>query len=96
MKRALAGLLVLGCLTAPALAAPVSTGQKADFYKTCMAIAQNDRLCSCKADAAAKLVDAQFFGLVISAMRGKAPPASANVAYNNYIARSNQICKPGY
>jgi len=96
MKQAMAGLLVYGCLTAPALAAPVSGEQKADFYKTCMAIAQNDRLCSCKADAAAKLVDAQFFGMVIAAMRGKAPPSSQNIAYNNYIARSNAICKPGY
>jgi hypothetical protein len=83
-------------LSAPAFAAPVSDSQQADFYKTCMAIAQNDRLCGCKAEAAVKLVDARFFGMVIAAMKGKAPPASANVAYNDYIARSNQICKPGY
>jgi hypothetical protein len=96
MKRAIAGLAVLGLFTAPSLAAPVSTGQKADFYKTCMAIAQNDRLCQCKADAAGKLVDEKFFGMVISAMKGKAPPTSQNVAYNNYIAKSNAICKPDY
>jgi hypothetical protein len=34
--------------------------------------------------------------MVISAMKGKAPPTSQNVAYNNYIAKSNAICKPDY
>lgn len=96
MKKAIAGLVALGFLTAPALSAPVTDGQKAEFYKTCMAIAENDTLCHCKADAATKLVDGQFFGMVISAMQGKAPPTSQNVAYNTYIAKSNAICSPGY
>ena len=49
-----------------------------------------------KADAALKLVDGDFMAMVIASMKGKAPPAAQNVAYNDYIARSNQICKPGY
>jgi len=96
MKRIAASLLVLGLLAAPALAAPITDGQKAEFYKTCMGIAQNDTLCRCKADAAPRLVDGPFFAMVVAAMRGKAPPTSQNVAYNAYIAKSNAICNPGY
>lgn len=96
IRRVLAGLVALGMLSAPALAAPPSAEQRAEFYKTCMGIAQDDTLCSCKADAARKLVDSDFMAMVIAAMKGKAPPAAQNVAYNDYIARSNAICKPGY
>ena len=92
----MAGLVALGMLTVPAFAAAPSAEQRADFYKTCMGIAQDDALCSCKADAALKLVDDDFMAMVIASMKGKAPPAAQNVAYNDYIARSNQICKPGY
>jgi hypothetical protein len=91
-----AGLVALGMLTAPALAAAPSAEQRSEFYKTCMGIAQDDGLCSCKADAALKLIDAEFMGMVIASMKGKAPPSSQNVAYNNYIAKSNAVCKPGY
>jgi len=91
-----AGLVALAMLTVPAVAAPGTAEQRADFYKTCMGIAQDDALCSCKADAALKLVDGDFMAMVIASMKGKTPPAEQNVPYNDYIAHSNQICKPGY
>ena len=96
MNRVIAALVALGMLTVPAFAAAPSAEQRAEFYKTCMGIAQNDALCSCKADAALKLVDSDFMAMVIASMKGKAPPAEQNVPYNDYIAKSNQICKPGY
>ncbi|HEY1124363.1 MAG TPA: hypothetical protein VGE65_01920 [Sphingobium sp.] len=96
MNRVIAALVAVGMLTVPAFAAAPSAEQRAEFYKTCMGIAQNDALCSCKADAALKLVDSDFMAMVIASMKGKAPPAEQNVPYNDYIAKSNQICKPGY
>lgn len=96
MNRVIAALVAVGMLTVPAFAAAPSAEQRAEFYKTCMGIAQNDALCSCKADAALKLVDGDFMAMVIASMKGKAPPAEQNVPYNDYIAKSNQICKPGY
>ena len=95
-NRIVAGLVAVGLLTLPALAAAPSAEQRTEFYKTCMGIAQDDALCSCKADAALQLVDADFMGMVIASMKGKAPPAEQNVPYNDYIAKSNAICKPGY
>jgi hypothetical protein len=96
MNRVIAGLVAFAMSTVPALAAPGTAEQRAEFYKTCMGIAQDDALCSCKADAALKLVDSDFMAMVIASMKGKAPPAEQNVPYNDYIAKSNQICKPGY
>ena len=96
MNRVIAALVAVGMLTVPAFAAAPSAEQRAEFYKTCMGIAQNDALCSCKADAALKLVDSDFMAMVIASMKGKAPPAEQNVPYNDYIAKSNQICKLGY
>ena len=34
--------------------------------------------------------------IVIAAMKGKTPPDSSYVAYNDYVAKSNQVCKPNY
>jgi len=79
----------------PASAAPTQA-QKAEFYAVCMGIAQNDALCSCKADAAMSLIDERFMGVVIGAMQGGAVPQGDYRAYNAYVARSNQICKPNY
>jgi len=95
-KRLSATLLALALVTTPALAGPPTEAQKAQFYKTCMGIAQDDTLCSCKRDATTRLIDEQFMEIVVAAMQGKTPPDSAAVPYNDYIARSNQICKPGY
>ena len=88
-------LAALGLLTMPALAAPTAE-QKAEFYAVCMGIAQNDVLCSCKADAVMTLIDERFMGVVIAAMKGGATAEADAVPYNTYIARSNQICKPNY
>lgn len=93
MAMALAGLALL---TGGALAAPPTAAQKADFYATCMAISGDQPLCTCKADAAMTLIDERFMTVVISGMKGKAPAASDYVAYNTYVGKSNQVCKPNY
>lgn len=94
--RLLATLAALSLLTVPAVAAPTAA-QKAEFYAVCMGIAQNDTLCSCKADAAMSLIDERFMGVVIASMRGTSSPGEADYrAYNTYVAKSNQICKPNY
>jgi hypothetical protein len=96
MKRVLVALAALGLMAGGAQAAAPSEAQKADFYKTCMGIAQDDALCSCKADAAMTLIDSEFMAMVIASMKGKSPPEGQYSAYNTYVAKSNQICKPNY
>lgn len=95
MKRVFA-LLPLVLLTQPAFAAAPTAAQKDEFYRVCMGIAQDARLCGCKADAAMTLIDERFMGVVISSMKGGSPAASDYDAYNTYVARSNQVCKPNY
>jgi hypothetical protein len=92
------GLVILFAIlvaAAPALAAPTKA-QQTEFYGVCMGIAQDDRLCSCKADAATTLIGERFMAMVISAMQGGAVPQGDYRAYNAYVAKSNQICKPNY
>jgi len=96
MRQVAVALVALGMLTGGTMAAAPSAEQKADFYKTCMGIASDDALCSCKADAAMTLIDADFMAMVIAAMKGKSPPADTYSAYNTYVAKSNQVCKPNY
>lgn len=96
MKTTIAIILAAALLTAPAMAAPTQA-QKAEFYRVCMGIAQDDALCSCKADAAMGLIDEDFMGMVIASMKGTASPSGDQYsAYNTYVAKSNQICKPNY
>ncbi|UYN98641.1 MAG: hypothetical protein KIT02_11875 [Devosia sp.] len=90
-----AALTAMVLLAGPALAAP-SAAQKQEFYDVCMGISQNAELCGCKADAAMTLIDERFMGVVIASMKGGAPAAADFQAYNSYVARSNQICKPNY
>ena len=78
------------------MAAPPSTAQKDEFYAVCVGISQNAELCRCKADAAMTLIDARFMDVVISSMKGGSPAAADYQAYNAYVAKSNQICKPNY
>jgi hypothetical protein len=92
----LTAAIALALVASPAFAAAPTAEQKADFYKTCMGIAQDDTLCSCKADAAMTLIDERFMGVVISGMKGKSPAEADYSAYNTYVAKSNQICKPNY
>jgi hypothetical protein len=96
MKRILIAMAAVALLGGAASAAPPTDGQLAEFYKTCMGIAQNETLCACKRDAAPKLLDEKFMAVVLTSMKGKAPPKEYDVPYNDYIARSNAICIPGY
>ncbi len=87
--------LALLVLVAPATAAPTAA-QKSEFYDVCMGISQDAALCGCKANAAMTLIDERFMGVVIASMKGAAPAADDFRAYNAYVAKSNQICKPNY
>ena len=93
--RFFAGLALMGLMTIPAFAVP-SEAQKTEFYAVCVGIAEDETLCSCKADAAMTLIDEPFMAMVISAMQGGAVPQGEYAAYNAYVAKSNQICKPNY
>ena len=95
MRTLLAAIATLGLLTLPVLAAPTAE-QKTEFHRVCMSIAQDEALCSCKADAAMTLIDEDFMAMVIAAMQGGAVPQDQYAAYNTYVAKSNQICKPNY
>lgn len=94
MNRIILSLALMLAAT-PALAAP-SAAQKDEFYSVCVGISQNAELCRCKADAAMSLIDERFMGVVIASMKGGSPAAADYQAYNAYVARSNQICKPNY
>jgi hypothetical protein len=94
--RALLVLAALPLLGLPTLAAPPTAAQHDEFFRTCMSIAQDEALCTCKADATAELIDERFMGVVIASMKGGSPAAADYDAYNTYVARSNQICKPNY
>ncbi|MGV3489683.1 MAG: hypothetical protein ACO1OG_00020 [Devosia sp.] len=96
MRRVLVALMALGVIASGAQAAAPTAEQKADFYATCYGISQDEALCTCKADAAMTLIDGEFMAMVIAAMKGKSPPADSYSAYNTYVAKSNQICKPNY
>jgi hypothetical protein len=96
MKRTIGLAIAIAALTSiPAFAAP-TPAQKTEFYAVCMAIAQDQTLCSCKADAAMTLIDEDFMAMVIAAMQGGSVPQAQYRAYNAYVAKSNQICKPNY
>ena len=95
MRAAL--VIMMGvALTAPAFAAAPTPAQKTEFYQVCMGIASDDTLCSCKADAAMTLIDERFMGVVIASMKGGSPAEGDYAAYNAYVAKSNQVCKPNY
>lgn len=95
MKRLAIALATLALGVAPAVAAPPTAEQKAEFLKTCVGISQNQPLCTCKADAAMTLVDADFMAVIIRSMRGATPPSEYDVPYNDYIAASTRACGMG-
>jgi hypothetical protein len=95
MRVFAAGLAALALTVGMAAAAPPTTEQKAEFYKTCVGISQNQPLCTCKADAAMELVDGDFMAVIIKSMRGAAPPSQYDVPYNDYIAASTRACGMG-
>ncbi|ODT49523.1 hypothetical protein [Devosia sp. 63-57] len=96
MRNILLALAVLTMGVQTVTAAQPSAAQKDEFYKVCVGISQNAELCRCKADAAMTLIDERFMGVVISSMKGGSPAAADYDAYNTYVAKSNQICKPNY
>jgi hypothetical protein len=96
MRKSLIALALLATQIAPAFAAAPTAAQKDEFYKVCMGIAQDAQLCGCKADAAMTLIDDRFMGVVITSMKGGAPKSADYAAYNAYVAKSNQVCKPNY
>ena len=82
---------------AKTIANPPTAEQLKAFYDTCIKVAPAASvLCKCKEDAAPKIIDTAFMDVVIASMKGKPLDAKYYDAYNNYIARSNQICKPEY
>ncbi len=96
MKKLSIALLVgFGLMPAAVQAAPTAA-QKQEFFEVCMSISQNQELCACKADAAMTLIDERFMSVVIASMKGGSPASSDFQAYNAYVAKSNQICKPNY
>ncbi len=96
MRRSLV-LAPMLLIAAPVYAAAPTAEQKAEFTRVCMSIAQDQALCTCKADAAMTLIDKPFMEVVIAAMKGTRNPAESEYrAYNAYVAKSNQICKPNY
>jgi hypothetical protein len=96
MRLAVAAVVALAALTNTVAAAPPTAEQKNTFHRVCMSIASNEPLCSCKADAAVKLIDSAFIELVISAMKGETYPADEQGRYDEYIRQSNAVCIPGY
>jgi len=97
MKHVVLALLALGLTAAPGFAAAPTSAQKAEFHKVCVGISQDEKLCSCKADAAMTLIDEKMMGYVIAGMKGAGnAPTDVQREWNNYVARSNQICKPNY
>ena len=94
--QVVAALATLGLIASPAFAAAPTPAQKDEFYRVCMGIAQDDALCGCKAKAALSLIDARFMDVVITSMQGGSPKAEDYDAYNTYVAKSNQVCKPNY
>ena len=95
MYRVAIAVAVAALSVTPALSAPPSAEQKAEFLKTCVAISQNQPLCTCKADAAMELVDTEFMAVIVKSMRGAAPPSEYDVPYNDYIAASTRACGMG-
>lgn len=100
INRVAAGIVALGVLASPlavtpSLAAAPTAEQKADFYAACVKTSNNVELCTCKADAAVKLIDQDFMAVVLASMKGKTLDDKYAVAYNDYIVESTRACGMG-
>jgi hypothetical protein len=96
-KSVVLGLATLGLTAGASLAAAPSAAQKAEFHAVCIKVSGDEPLCTCKADAAMTLIDGRMMTYVIAGMKGAGnAPTDVQREWNNYIARSNQICKPSY
>ena len=92
-----AALMLMAGVAQAKVTNPPTDEQLQAFYATCIKIApEAGVLCKCKMEAAPKLIDSAFMDIVIASMKGKALAAEHYDAYNDYIARSNQICKHDY
>ncbi len=95
MKKFVLALLALGLLTGAAHAASVTDAQKAQFFKACTGNGGDRTLCTCKMEAAGKIVDEAFMTVILSSMAGKSLDPKYNVAYNDYIVESTRACGMG-
>jgi hypothetical protein len=88
-------LIAALALTTAATAAPPTQEQETEFYKVCVKISENAPLCTCKVEAARKIIDSDFMAIVIASMEGKPVEDKYYDAYNNYIAHSTEACGMG-
>lgn len=95
MKTPIAALCALALLTAAARASPPTAEQRTHFFNQCIKTSHNETLCTCKADAAVKLVDADFMDVIIRSMSGRTLDPRYNVPYNDYIVASTRACGMG-
>jgi hypothetical protein len=95
VRRIGTAFAVLGLMAGAAHAAAPSAAQKAEFHRICVATSQNEPLCTCKADAAVKLVDGDFMDVIIASMSGRTLDPKYAVAYNDYIVASTRACGMG-
>jgi hypothetical protein len=95
MKRLGAVLTGLALMMGTAMAAAPTAEQKESFHRICVKTSQNEPLCTCKAEAAVKLVDSEFMDVIIGSMSGKTLDPKYNVAYNDYIVESTRACGMG-
>jgi hypothetical protein len=92
--RALVVGVALLALTGVAQAAAPTAAQKEEFYAACTKQGAAE-LCSCKADAAMKIVDSAFMDVIIASIKGKPLAAEHYNTYNDYIVASTQACGMG-
>jgi opacity protein-like surface antigen len=95
MKHLLIAAVAAALLTGSAAAATPSAEQKAEFYKACVRNGGDASLCTCKAEAAVKLVDDEFMAVIITAMSGGSYDRKYDVPYNDYIVESTRACGMG-
>jgi hypothetical protein len=91
-----AGAVLLALMPVAAGAAAPSESQKAQFVNECLRVSGgNSTLCSCKAEQAMKLIDADFMAVVLRTMNGATLPVDQSKRYAVYISKSNAVCAPG-
>ena len=64
------GMLAVVLTTGAAFAGAPTAAQKAEFKSVCVGISGDESLCTCKADAAMKLIDERMMTYVIAGMKG--------------------------
>jgi hypothetical protein len=97
MLTAALALIASGATAKTTVANPPTDAQLKAFYEACIKVAPEATvLCKCKQQAAPRLIDTAFMDVVIASIKGKPLAAKYYDAYNEYIGRSNQICKPDY